>query len=123
VLKIMAPISVGELLDKISILQIKQSFAKDPIKLSNINTELIELQALCPTLTDDLEQLYQQLKTVNQELWHIEDYKRACERDETFHDGFVNAARQVYIKNDLRAEIKKKINLATGSHIIEEKIY
>lgn len=119
----MAPISVGELLDKISILQIKQHFARDPIKLGNINTELAELEALCPDLSDDIKTLYQQLKSVNQDLWHIEDYKRSCERDETFHDGFVNAARQVYIKNDLRAEIKKKINLATGSHIIEEKIY
>lgn len=119
----MAPISVGELLDKISILEIKQHFARDPIKLSNINTELEELRALCPILDNDTEKLYQQLKTVNQELWHIEDYKRACEKDQLFADGFVNAARQVYIKNDLRADIKKKINLATGSHIIEEKIY
>ena len=122
-LKIMAPISVGELLDKVSILQIKKSFARDPVKLTNIETELSELEALCPTLNDQIGHLYEELKTVNQDLWHIEDYKRACEKEKNFGDGFVNAARQVYLKNDLRAEIKKKINLATGSHIIEEKIY
>ena len=82
-----------------------------------------ELESLCPDLADEIRELYQQLKSVNQDLWHIEDDKRSCERDETFHDGFVNAARQVYLKNDLRAEIKKKINLATGSHLFEEKIY
>lgn len=114
---------MGELLDKISILQIKQSLAQDPIKLSNINTELTELQILCPVLDESLDQLYQLLKTVNQELWHIEDYKRSCEQGQTFGQEFVAAARHVYLKNDLRAEIKKKINLATGSHIIEEKIY
>lgn len=122
-LKILAPISVGELLDKISILEIKQSFAQDPTKLANIKTELEELTALRPALDDLLEDLYQQLKTVNQELWHIEDYKRNCERNQYFGDGFIDAARQVYLKNDRRAEIKKKINLATNSHIIEEKIY
>jgi DNA repair ATPase RecN len=119
----MAPISVGELLDKISILEIKESFAQDPLKLKNIRTELEELQSLRPDSSTDVHELYQQLKTINQELWHIEDYKRACERDQDFGDGFVNAARQVYIKNDRRAQIKKQINLATDSYIIEEKIY
>ncbi len=119
----MAPISVGELLDKISILEIKESFARDPIKLKNIRTELEELRKLYIESSSEIEELYQQLKTVNNDLWHIEDYKRSCERDKNFGDGFVNAARSVYIKNDLRAAIKKKINLATNSHIIEEKIY
>ena len=120
---ILAPISVGELLDKISILEIKESFARDPIKLKNIRTELEELRKLRTESSAEVDELYQQLKMINKDLWHIEDYKRACERDQNFSNGFVNAARQVYLKNDLRAEIKKKINLATNSHIIEEKIY
>lgn len=119
----MAPISVGELLDKISILEIKESFAKDETKLTNIRRELSELRNLCLITDDSINDLYAQLKQVNQELWHIEDYKRAMEKEQNFGEGFINAARQVYIKNDRRAEIKREINLVTNSHIIEEKIY
>jgi uncharacterized coiled-coil protein SlyX len=121
--KILAPISVGELLDKISILEIKESFAQDKDKLKNIRTELAELRPLCAVMSEDVQYLYHELKAVNQDLWHIEDYKRSCEKDKNFGDGFVSAARQVYIKNDHRAALKRQINLKTNSVIIEEKIY
>lgn len=118
-----APVSVGELIDKITILQIKESqFAKDISKLSNVQRELDELNAILAKLEiPDVTNLTAQLKDVNQELWHIEDYKRAMEKDQNFGPGFVNAARQVYLKNDLRARIKKDINILTKSAIIEEK--
>lgn len=120
---LMAPISIGELVDKITILQIKQSKTQDQLKLSNINTELELLQKILSSLNIDIETLKDQLYAVNLDLWHIEDYKRACEKEQNFDDGFVNAARQVYLKNDLRAEIKREINLQTNSLIVEEKIY
>lgn len=122
-IRILAPISVGELLDKISILEIKSKFAIDPAKLQNINTELEELTALKPAMSDSLKELYTQLKEVNLELWHIEDFKRACEKEQNFGEEFVAAARKVYLRNDYRAAIKKSINNLTGSHIVEEKIY
>ncbi len=121
--RILAPISVGELLDKISILEIKLSKTTDSIKLKNIATELEELRALQPNLSDKSAELYSQLKSVNLELWDIEDFKRNCEKQQDFGNDFVRAARNVYIKNDLRAQIKKEINLDTNSHIVEEKIY
>lgn len=122
-IRILAPISVGELLDKISILEIKSKFAIDPTKLQNIKTELDELMALKPAMTDSVNELYIQLKEVNLELWHIEDFKRACEKEQNFGNEFVEAARKVYLRNDYRAALKKSINNLTGSHIVEEKIY
>lgn len=123
-----APVSIGELIDKITILEIKSQYAEqrnDYDKLKNIATELMLLTNILSTLEvpADVKPLRQQLHAVNQELWHIEDYKRAMERDQNFGNGFVNAARQVYIKNDLRASLKKQINLLTNSAIVEEKIY
>lgn len=123
-----APVSIGELIDKITILEIKSQNAEkrnDYDKLKNIVTELLLLNNILSNLEIPVEvkPLRQQLLAVNQELWQIEDYKRAMERDQNFGDGFINAARQVYIKNDLRASLKKQINLLTDSAIIEEKIY
>ena len=121
---IMAPISVGELLDKISILEIKQFFArKDTAKLANIETELSQLCELYTIADPTVQSLYDELKSINKMLWHIEDYKRICEQEKNFGIDFVNAARQVYIRNDERARIKREINRVTDSHIIEEKIY
>lgn len=124
-MRILAPISLGELIDKITILELKQEFITDPDKLSNINHELVELNSILKTL---LIQPFPQsqreaLKAVNRELWHIENYKRGCEQDQVFDRGFIQAAREVYLKNDLRAQIKREINRVTGSAIVEEKSY
>ena len=124
-MRILAPISLGELIDKITILELKQEFITDPDKLSNINHELVELNSILKTL---LIQPFPQsqreaLKAVNRELWGIENYKRGCEQDQVFDRGFIQAAREVYLKNDLRARIKREINRVTGSAIVEEKSY
>lgn len=123
---ILAPISVGELIDKITILKIKSNLITDIDKLKNIEKELQALEKIKDELNLDLnsvESLQSKLYSVNLELWHIENYKRASEKDQNFGDGFINAARQVYLKNDLRSSIKKNINELVGSSIIEEKSY
>lgn len=121
---ILAPISVGELVDKITILELKIEFIIDVAKKANV---IIEHGHLCSTLAllnlPDIKQLRDDLYAVNKELWHIENYKRAMELEQNFGDGFINAARQVYLKNDLRAKIKRDINELVGSSIIEEKSY
>ena len=119
-----APISVGELIDKITILELKIEFLTDPKKLENINTELNYLNNTLNELTiPDIVAERDALKLVNRRLWHIENFKRECEKNQTFGEEFVDTARQVYIKNDLRAEIKRRINIMVGSTIIEEKSY
>ena len=122
---IMAPISVGELIDKITILTIKIARISDPLKLENITKELVQLRAIADELTVPLELsvYYKQLLMVNQDLWDIEDSKRKHEKEQRFDDEFIQLARQVYLKNDYRAELKKKINLLMGSTIVEEKSY
>lgn len=123
---VLAPISVGELIDKITILKIKSNLIDDVDKLKNVEKELQALEELKDELNLDLDSvdpLQQQLYKVNLELWHIENYKRASEKDQNFGGDFVNAARQVYVKNDLRAKIKKDINILVGSSIVEEKSY
>ena len=124
-MNILAPISVGELVDKITILLIKQERIHDPDKLININSELEQLTAILDTLTNDhfdsIATLFIQLKEVNNELWDIENYKRACESTGNFDLIFIDAARNVYLKNDQRAKIKREINILTGSSIVEEK--
>jgi hypothetical protein len=121
----MAPISIGELLDKITILTIKIARITDPLKVENIMKELIQLRALADKLEGPLELnvYYKQLLMVNQDLWDIEDSKRKHEKEQRFDDEFIQLARQVYIKNDHRAELKKKINALMGSTIVEEKSY
>lgn len=122
---ILAPISVGELVDKITILMIKCVMISDDEKLKNINREFDELkQALLELnlpMTEQFNQLQQELYSVNLELWHIENFKRACEKNQTFNDDFITAARNVYLKNDRRAQIKRTINDMCGSSIVEEK--
>jgi hypothetical protein len=121
-----APISIGELIDKITILKIKSILITDTIKLKNIEQELQLLEELKDSLNidiDTLEPLQYKLYSVNLELWHIENYKRECEKNQSFDDKFIETARQVYLKNDLRAEIKHSINTMFGSTIVEEKSY
>ena len=124
-MRILAPISLGELIDKITILELKQEYITDELKLENINNELTELNAILKTL---LIQPFPQsqreaLKAVNRDLWHIENFKRECEGNGRFDRAFIEAGREVYLKNDLRAKIKREINTLTGSAIVEEKSY
>jgi hypothetical protein len=123
---IQAAISLGELIDKITILRLKAQLITDPARVKNVEVELEMLEDLQQNLVYDqtvIDPLEQQLYSVNRELWHIENYKRQCEQEQNFGDGFVNAARQVYLKNDQRALIKKQINVSAGSTIVEEKSY
>jgi hypothetical protein len=123
----MAPISVGELVDKITILMIKQERIFNEGKLKNINNELAQLMELLGSLSgkdfDNIQDLFLELKSVNNELWDIENYKRACESTGNFDLMFIEAARNVYLKNDERARIKREINTLCSSDIIEEKSY
>jgi hypothetical protein len=121
---ILAPISLGELIDKITILELKLEFLFDPKKLENVHTELKHLATVLNTLTiPDITAERNALKLVNRQLWHIENFKRECEKNQTFGEDFVETARQVYLKNDLRAGLKKQINELVGSTIVEEKSY
>lgn len=123
---LMTPVSAGELVDKISILAIKSERIQDPAKLANIRKELEALRAvqqanLAPG--DTLEALAAGLKQVNEALWDIEDQIRDCERQKDFGPRFIGLARAVYLQNDHRADLKKQINLHTGSTFVEEKSY
>ena len=124
--KILVEVSVGELLDKISILEIKSEKIKDPEKLNFINDE-------CKILKDQLqanikldtviENLYNSLKEINLKLWTIEDDKRLCEKNSNFGEKFIKLSRDVHFLNDERAKIKLEINNITGSKIKEIKEY
>ena len=121
---ILAPISLGELIDKITILELKLEFLTDTNKLENVKTELTHLTNTLNELTiPDIVPERDALKLVNRRLWHIENLKRECEKNQNFGEEFIEASRQVYLKNDLRAEIKRRINTIVGSTIIEEKSY
>lgn len=120
------PISVGELLDKVTILEIKSSKISDIEKLKNINHELSLLNTICERAGFQNKEVNTQkeaLKQVNLRLWKIEDDIRIMEKNRQFDDGFIQLARSVYFQNDDRANIKKSINLMTGSELIEEKSY
>ncbi len=124
--EILAPVSFGELLDKISILQIKSERMTDPAKLANVRNELSALETSWmahPAAGGDVAELRVQLKAVNERLWEIEDDIRIKEKAREFDDGFIKLARSVYVENDERARIKKGINLALGSVYVEEKSY
>lgn len=124
--KIFAEISVGELLDKISILEIKQKNIKDEQKIKIISKELESLNYSLKKdvhITDEIKSLYEDLKKINIKLWNIEDGKRDCERNGDFGAKFIQLARSVYIENDQRAKIKNKINKISGSNISEVKSY
>ncbi|SBV35167.1 conserved hypothetical protein [uncultured Stenotrophomonas sp.] len=151
--EILVPVSFGELLDKITILQIKSERIGDAAKLANVRKELAALEADDPHLPArpvrgpgwparrhelaaleatwsahpaaavDIAVLHAELKAVNEQLWDIEDDIRLKDKAQAFDDGFVELARSVYFRNDERARIKKAINLALGSGYVEEKSY
>ena len=124
--KIIVEVSIGELLDKISILEIKQGKIKDPEKLKFINNEysILKSQLNKNVKSDDkLNGLYQSLKEINSKLWVIEDDKRQCEKDKDFAEKFIKLSRDVHFLNDDRAKIKLEINNLTGSKIKEIKEY
>jgi hypothetical protein len=124
--KIIVEVSIGELLDKISILEIKQEKIKDPEKLKFINNEhsILKDQLEKNIKSDDkLNNLYQSLKEINAKLWVIEDDKRQCEKDKDFGEKFIKLSRDVHFLNDDRAKIKLEINNHTGSAIKEIKEY
>ena len=124
--KIIVEVSIGELLDKISILEIKQEKIKDPEKLKFINNEhsILNNQLKKNVKSGDkLNNLYQSLKEINAKLWVIEDDKRQCEKDKDFGEKFIKLSRDVHFLNDDRAKIKLEINNYTGSTIKEIKEY
>ncbi len=124
--KIVVEVSVGELLDKISILEIKKEKIKDPEKLRYINNEhdVLKDQFLKNVKSDEkLDSLFKFLKEINNKLWVIEDDKRLCEKNSDFGDEFIKLSRDVHFLNDERAKIKLEINNHTGSKIKEIKEY
>ena len=124
--KILVEVSVGELLDKISILEIKQEKIKDPGKLKFINDEhsILKDQLDNNVKSDEkLITLFQSLKDINAKLWVIEDDKRFCEKNSDFTENFIKLSRDVHFLNDDRAKIKLEINTHTGSKIKEIKEY
>jgi hypothetical protein len=124
--EILIPISPGELLDKITILQIKAERIADPVKVANVKTELEMLEKVWrEAVADDdvIRALSAELKSVNEALWEIEDDIRDEERNKRFGERFIELARAVYVTNDERANAKKKVNLHLNSSIVEEKSY
>jgi hypothetical protein len=123
---ILVPISPGELLDKITILRIKASRMTDPAKVTNVKRELAQLEKTWKdsgAATEDLGAEEANLTRVNERLWVIEDEIRDEERAQRFEKKFIDLARAVYVTNDERAAIKKRINTRLGSSIVEEKSY
>jgi hypothetical protein len=126
-MKVLAEISVGELFDKITILNIKTKKIEDKQKLKNILKELNTLneQATKIDISDklSLDDQVKKLQFINEELWDIENFKRECEANKDFGENFIKLSRDVHFKNDIRAKIKKQINLLSNSVIVEEKEY
>lgn len=123
---LLVPVSPGEVLDKITILEIKSERMTDPLKLANVRAELDQLQecwANCVRENETTGSLRAQLKIINEQLWVIEDDIRDKERAKEFDGQFIELARSVYATNDRRAQIKKELNLHLGAQIIEEKSY
>jgi len=116
-------VSNGEIIDKLSILQIKTERIKDEQKLKNIRKEYNDLRKEASSVMQQDNPLYKALHDVNCELWDIEDHIRDLERRKDFGNDFIETARSVYFKNDRRAEIKKEINIITSSGLTEEKSY
>ena len=124
--KILVEVSVGELLDKISILEIKKEKIKDPVKLKFITDEysILKVQLDQNVKSDDkLNSLFQSLKEINAKLWVIEDNKRLCEKNSDFTENFIKLSRDIHFLNDDRAKIKLELNNHTGSKIKEIKEY
>ncbi len=124
--EILVPISPGELLDKITILEIKSERMEDPQKVANVTHELRLLSKVwSDSVAEDetIAGLHSLLKSINEELWEIEDDIRDEERNNRFDERFIELARAVYVTNDKRAQVKKDVNLHLGSDIVEEKSY
>ena len=124
--KILSEISAGDLLDKISILEIKLEKIKDKASQEEINKEykiLKEVQNSSLEMTEKLKTLLKEIKEVNLNLWNIEDKLRICEKNKDFGQNFIELARSVYLNNDKRSKIKSKINEVSGSNIKEIKQY
>ena len=120
------PVSPGEVLDKITILEIKSERMTDPEKVANVRVELALLQETWSSAVSRdqvIDDLHDQLKKINETLWEIEDDIRDKERMKEFDERFIELARQVYFTNDKRSQVKKELNLQLGSLIIEEKSY
>lgn len=119
------PVSIGEVIDKITILEIKKEKIQDDVKLKNINNELDILRSKINSIkiTEEIFYLTDQLKTINYLLWEVEDRLRIFEEKNTFDNEFISDARLVYKLNDQRFFLKKKINILTQSSIVEEKSY
>ena len=125
-MSILAPISAGELVDKITILRVKAQRIDDPAKEANVQAELALLEATAAIelrTSPELERLTAELTEINAALWDIEDGKRDCERRQDFGPDFIALARRVYMDNDRRAALKRSINMLVGSEIVEEKSY
>jgi predicted nuclease with TOPRIM domain len=116
-------VSNGEIIDKLTIIQIKLERMKDKSKVTNLRKEYEELKNATAFIFTMEDPLYKELYDVNCELWDIEDHIRDLERNKDFGEDFINTARSVYFKNDRRSEIKREINLKTASGFIEEKSY
>jgi hypothetical protein len=124
--RIQVPVSAGELVDKVTILEIKSERIADPAKLANVRRELAGLSAILdPMLAEhaDLAPLKSALRAINETLWRVEDDIRDCERVKDFGPRFVELARSVYRTNDRRAAAKRKVDELLGSEIVEEKSY
>lgn len=123
----LVPVSIGEVVDKITILRIKAQEIKDADKLQNIGKELSSLERAYLDYIGEVPaivaELTESLQSVNKSLWVIEDDIRECERNKDFGDEFIRLARAVYVTNDERARLKREINVALGSTFIEEKSY
>jgi hypothetical protein len=116
-------VSNGELIDKLTIIQIKLERIKDKSKIKNLVKEYDELKSASLSILSQEDPLYKALYDVNCELWEIEDHIRDLERRKDFGEDFITTARSVYIRNDKRSEIKREINIRTSSGLIEEKSY
>ena len=116
-------VSNGEIIDKLTIIQIKLERIKEETKLKNLKKEYEELIKVTSSIMSTKDLLYKALFDVNNELWDIEDHIRDLERNKNFGEDFISTARAVYIKNDRRAELKREINIKTSSELIEEKSY
>ncbi len=117
------PISWGELVDKITILEIKAERIDDAKKLANVTRELWLLNRKLSPVATQVLRLKLRLKEVNTKLWDIEDEIRDCEREQDFGPRFIELARAVYVTNDQRADVKREINFALSSELVEEKSY
>lgn len=116
-------VSDGEIVDKLAIIEIKLENIKDEAKLANLSKEYEVVKQAVKKIIDKNDPLYIELLNINKELWKIEDEIRDCERNKDFGPKFIELARAVYFTNDRRSDVKKRINLRSGSNLIEEKSY